>query len=76
VTYGTDLLMEEVSYVAYHFHWPFDQILDLEHPLRRDFVARIAGMNAAVNAAAEERMGLAAGAGASAGTDRSAGDGW
>ena len=64
MTYGTDLLMEEVSYVAYHFHWPFDQILDLEHPLRRDFVGRIAGMNAtvnaAVNAAAEERMGIAA----------------
>jgi len=28
VTYGTDLLMEEVSYVAYHFHWPLDAILD------------------------------------------------
>jgi hypothetical protein len=66
VTYGTDLLMEEVSYVAYHFHWPLDQILDLEHPLRRDFVARIAGMNAAVNAAADERMGIAASSTASA----------
>jgi hypothetical protein len=70
VTYGTDLLMEEVSYVAYHFHWPFDEILDLEHPLRRDFVARIAGMNAAANAATEERMGLAATAA------DSAEDGW
>ena len=88
MTYGTQQLLEEVSYVAYHFHWPFDQILDLEHPLRRDFVARIAGMNAAVNAAAEERMGLASGAGvgANAGTgiggsvgasaSRSSGDGW
>jgi hypothetical protein len=74
VTYGTDLLMEEVSYVAYHFHWPFDEILDLEHPLRRDFVARIAGMNSAVNAAAEQRMAVAAGA--SAGADGTAGDGW
>jgi hypothetical protein len=72
VTYGTDLLMEEVSYVAYHFHWPFDEILDLEHPLRRDFVARIAGMNAAVNAAAEERMGVADGTV----VDGTAGDGW
>lgn len=66
MTYGTDLLMEEVSYVAYHFHWPFDEILDLEHPLRRDFVARIAGMNATANAAAEERMGRAATAAGSA----------
>lgn len=80
MTYGTDLLMEEVSYVAYHFHWPFDQILDLEHPLRRDFVARIAAMNAAVNAAAEERMALATGAStdarAGAGSGNSTGDGW
>lgn len=69
MTYGTDLLMEEVSYVAYHFHWTFDEILDLEHPLRRDFVTRIAGMNAAVNAVANEAASAAA-------EERSAGDGW
>lgn len=73
MTYGTDLLMEEVSYVAYHFHWPFDEILDLEHPLRRDFVARIAGMNAAVNAT----VGAAAnGATNAAAEDYASGDGW
>ncbi len=79
MTYGTDLLLEEVSYVAYHFHWPLDDILDLEHPLRRDFVARIAGMNAAVNAAAEERIALAASGAAGAsvgGANRFAGDEW
>ncbi len=71
MTYGTDLLMEEVSYVAYHFHWPFDQILDLEHPLRREFVQRIGAMNAAVNALTageaepdEAAMGTAASGGA------------
>jgi hypothetical protein len=73
VTYGTDLLMEEVSYVAYHFHWPLDTILDLEHPLRRDFVSRIGGMNAAVNAAAAARAAGLAAAGAGAGD---AADGW
>jgi hypothetical protein len=73
VTYGTDLLMEEVSYVAYHFHWPLDTILDLEHPLRRDFVTRIGAINAAVNAAAEARAAGLATAGAGAGH---AEDGW
>ncbi len=68
MTYGTDLLMEEVSYVAYHFHWPLDTILDLEHPLRRDFVARIGGINATVNAAALEQR-------ADADSGRT-GDGW
>jgi hypothetical protein len=33
--------------VAYHFHWSFDAILDLEHPMRRRFVAEIGRMNAA-----------------------------
>jgi hypothetical protein len=41
VTYGTEPLLAEVSYVAYHFHWPLDEILDLEHPLRQAFVAEI-----------------------------------
>lgn len=53
MTYGTDQLFEEVSYVAYHFHWPFDQILDLEHPVRREFVRRIGAINTAINASAE-----------------------
>jgi hypothetical protein len=41
VTYGTEPLLAEVSYVAYHFHWPLAEILDLEHPLRQAFVAEI-----------------------------------
>jgi hypothetical protein len=41
-----------VSYVAYHFHWPLSEILDLEHPLRRAFVSQIAGINAGLAAAA------------------------
>lgn len=31
--------------MAYHFHWPLDSILDLEHPLRRRFVDEIGRMN-------------------------------
>ncbi|HEY4851260.1 MAG TPA: DUF6760 family protein [Streptosporangiaceae bacterium] len=46
LTYGTQHLLEEVSYVAYHFHWPLQEILDLEHPLRRAFVGQIEGINA------------------------------
>ena len=32
MTYAADRLYEEVAYVAYHFHWSLDEILDLEHP--------------------------------------------
>jgi hypothetical protein len=45
ITYDTDRLFEEVAYVAYHFHWSLDEILDLEHPLRRRFVEEIASIN-------------------------------
>ena len=45
MTYATDRLFEEVAYVAYHFHWPMDTILDLEHPLRLRFVEEIGRIN-------------------------------
>jgi hypothetical protein len=45
VLYDTERLFEEISYIAYHFHWPLDEILDLEHPLRRRFVEEIADIN-------------------------------
>jgi hypothetical protein len=38
-------LYREVAFVAYHFHWALDDILDLEHPQRRRFVAEIARLN-------------------------------
>ena len=45
MTYAEDRLYEEIAYVAYHFHWSLDDILDLEHPLRKRFVAEIAKIN-------------------------------
>jgi hypothetical protein len=45
VTYETERLLEEVSYVAYHFHWPLGEILDLEHPDRHRFVEEIGRIN-------------------------------
>jgi hypothetical protein len=45
VTYATDRLYEEVAYVAYHFHWSLNEILDLEHPRRQRFVAEIGRIN-------------------------------
>lgn len=45
MTADAGVLYEEVSYVAYHFHWPLEDILDLEHPLRRRFVEEIGRIN-------------------------------
>lgn len=45
MTYASDRLLEEVAYVAYHFHWSFEELLDLEHPVRRRFVEEIDRLN-------------------------------
>jgi hypothetical protein len=49
VTYAADRLYEEVAYVAYHFNWSRDEILDLEHPERQRFVAEIARINTRIS---------------------------
>jgi len=43
--YPSDRLHEEVACIAYHFHWPHDQIMGLEHGERRRWVAEIARIN-------------------------------
>jgi hypothetical protein len=47
VTYPADQLFSEVGYVAYHFHWPLGDLLDLEHPTRVRFVEEISRLVAA-----------------------------
>ena len=44
MTYPADTLYEEVAYVAYHFGWSRQEILDLEHPERREYLGHIAGL--------------------------------
>ena len=45
MTYATDRLFEEVAYVAYHFHWSMDEIMELEHPDRQRFAGEISNIN-------------------------------
>jgi hypothetical protein len=49
--YPLEWLHEEVAYIAYHFHWPYDQIMGLEHHERRRWVEEIAEINRRANAA-------------------------
>ena len=49
MTYAVDQLHEEIAYVAYHFHWPLADILDLEHADRRRYVGEIAHLNTRVS---------------------------
>ena len=53
--YPSDRLYEEVAYIAYHFHWPYEQIMALEHGERRHWVDEIAKMNQRLNEAISPR---------------------
>ena len=55
MTYAADRLHEEVAYVAYHFHWSLDDILDLEHTQRLRFVGEIASINTRLSQEQGER---------------------
>jgi hypothetical protein len=45
IGHALDDVFEEVAYIAYHFHWDRDRILDMTHPERRRWVAEIASIN-------------------------------
>jgi hypothetical protein len=45
IGHPSDVLFEEVAYIAYHFHWDRDGVLDLPHPERRRWVQEIAVIN-------------------------------
>lgn len=47
--YPSDRLFEEVAYLAYYFHWPYDEILRLEHRERQRWVAEVARINRRLN---------------------------
>jgi hypothetical protein len=38
-----------VAYIAYHFHWSRDEILELPHAERRLWVSEIGKINEAMN---------------------------
>jgi len=40
-------LLTETARLAFHFHWPLDTLLDLEHRDRRLFLAQAEGLAAA-----------------------------
>ena len=48
--YPLDALYGEVAFIAYHFHWPPEAVLDLEHADRRRWVQEISAINQRLNA--------------------------
>jgi hypothetical protein len=49
VGYPLDSLFEEVAFIAFHFHWPLADILNLEHGDRHRFMDEISAINRQMN---------------------------
>jgi hypothetical protein len=45
VGYPLQTLYQEVAFVAYHFHWPHETIVSLEHADRLRWVKEISAIN-------------------------------
>jgi hypothetical protein len=52
VGYPLDSLFEEVAFIAFHFHWPLADILNLEHGDRHRFMEEISAINRQMNESA------------------------
>ena len=63
MTYAPDRLYSEVAYVAYHFHWSLDSILDLEHSERLRYVEEIGRINTRISAGSGSGSGSVSGFG-------------
>ena len=49
--YPPDRLRGEIAYLAYHFHWSYQEVMQLDHLERQRWVAEVAGINQRLNQA-------------------------
>jgi hypothetical protein len=49
--YPVKSLYEEMAFIAYHFHWAYREIMQLEHQERRRWCREISAINRALDGA-------------------------
>ena len=54
VSYPLDKLTGEVAYLAYHLHWPLDEILEMEHQERHTWIKEVSEINKKINEASKK----------------------
>lgn len=45
IVYPLDRLYQEMAYLAHHFHWPYDQLMQMDHHERQRWVKEITAIN-------------------------------
>ncbi len=56
--YPLKRLWEEVAFIAYHFHWNLEDILNLEHPDRERLIREISAINRRMNETSSPSRGV------------------
>lgn len=54
IVYPLDRLYEEMAYIAYHFHWSWDELMHMDHRERQRWVDEIVAINTRLNSMEEE----------------------
>ena len=49
VSYPLENISKEVAFIAYHFHWDRETLLNLSHRERHRWVKEISGINEKIN---------------------------
>ena len=58
VSYPPEKIAGEVAYIAYHFHWGIDDILEMEHQERHMWIEEISLINKRINEASKGSSGM------------------
>jgi len=45
IGYPLERIYEEVAYIAYHFHWRYEDVVNLEHKERQKWCEEISKIN-------------------------------
>ncbi|WP_084019300.1 DUF6760 family protein [Desulfuribacillus alkaliarsenatis] len=53
--YPADNMYEELSFIAYYFHWSYQEIMNLDHHTRRKWCDEITRINRKLNNETEQK---------------------
>jgi len=49
MSYPLDRIYEEVAFIAFHFHWSYEDIMNMEHRERQRWIEEISRINRELN---------------------------
>jgi hypothetical protein len=58
-SYPVEQLYEEMAFIAYHFHWPRNELMSLEHGERRRWCEEISHINRRLNGPSDHPLEVA-----------------